>query len=53
MKITKGYSHYPKYMETQVLSNDICDVTQWNLEIKLHNSNRISKCGSNEYATLS
>ena len=29
--------------------NDVCDGTQWDIVIKLPNSNKISKCGSNEY----
>ncbi|MBU3160641.1 hypothetical protein KPL37_12885 [Clostridium frigoris] len=29
--------------------NDICDGTQWNLKISFSDSNKISKCGSNEY----
>lgn len=29
--------------------NDICDGTQWNLKVSFSGSNKISKCGSNEY----
>ena len=29
--------------------NDICDGTQWKLVIRFPQSNKISKCGSNEY----